>query len=81
MLELLKVIVRAVVIERDEGGNIVGERLTEPQALYSLDQYEEFVANVRAELGGTDGEVTQGDGLRGGGDERGEERRSLEGAR
>jgi hypothetical protein len=70
MLELLKLIVRAVVLERDEDGVITGERLTEPAVLYSLDQYEEFVTNLRAELGGANGEVTQGDGLRGGGVER-----------
>jgi hypothetical protein len=63
MLELLKVVVRAVVLERDEDGNVTGERLTEPVVLYNLDQYEEFVTNLRAELGGANGEVTQGDGV------------------
>ena len=66
MLELLKVIVRAVVLERDEDGRIVGERLSEPEALYSVEQYDQWLANVRAQLnGGADGEVTQGDGLQG----------------
>ena len=50
MLELLKVIVRAVVLERDEDGHIIGERLTEPEALYSVEQYEEWLQGVRAEL-------------------------------
>jgi len=57
MLELLKVIVRAVVLERDEDGNIIGEQLSEPEALYSVEQYEQWLANVRAQLnGGADGE-------------------------
>ena len=57
MLELLKVIVRAVVLERDEDGNIIGEQLSEPEALYSVEQYDEWLASVRAQLnGGADGE-------------------------
>ena len=50
MLELLKVVVRAVVIERDEDGNITGEQLTEPQPLYSPDEYEQWLADLRAQL-------------------------------
>jgi len=55
MLELLKVIVRAVVLERDEDGNIIGERLSEPEALYSVEQYDEWLANVRAQLASSNG--------------------------
>jgi len=50
MLELLKVIVRAVVLVRDEDGNIVGERLTDPEVLYAVEQYDEWLQNMRAEL-------------------------------
>jgi len=57
MLELLKVIVRAVVIERDPDGNIVGEQLSEPQALYTPEQYDEWLASVRAELGGANAQA------------------------
>jgi len=50
MLELLKVIVRAVILERDEDGQVIGEQLSEPVALYSPEQYDEWLAQVRAEL-------------------------------
>lgn len=50
MLELLKVIVRPVVLERDVDGKIIGEQLGEPQPLYTQEQVEEFFANVNEQL-------------------------------
>ena len=61
MLELLKVIVRAVVIERDDDGTITGERLTEPEVLYTPEQYEEWLAGVRAELTASNGKEGNAD--------------------
>jgi hypothetical protein len=47
LLELIKVIVQPVVLERDGRGRIVGERLGEPQSLYSDEQLLEFMRLVR----------------------------------
>jgi hypothetical protein len=49
-MELLKVIVQPVVLERDEDGVIIGEKLGEPTPLYTLDQITEFVQMVREQL-------------------------------
>ena len=48
--ELLKVIVQPVVIVRDPAGAIVGERIGESTAVYSLEQLAEFVEAVKREL-------------------------------
>lgn len=50
-LELLKVIVQPVCLERDEHGGIVGEKLGETTVLYTLDQVGEFVVALRSEIG------------------------------
>jgi hypothetical protein len=49
-LELLKVIVQPVVLERNDDGSIVGERLGEATSLYTLEQVEEFVKQVRQSI-------------------------------
>jgi len=49
-VELLKVLVQPVVLERDAAGAIVGERLGEPTPLYSLGDVARFVAAVELEL-------------------------------
>jgi hypothetical protein len=50
MLELLKVIVQPVVLERNDDGEIVGERLSDPQPLYTQAQIEEFFTTLRSQL-------------------------------
>jgi hypothetical protein len=50
IVELLKVLVQPVVLERDDAGRIVGERLGETTPLYTLDHVAEFVAAVEGEL-------------------------------
>jgi hypothetical protein len=49
-LELLKVLVSAVVLERDENGAVVGERVSDPTPLYNLEQIAEWTERIRAEL-------------------------------
>lgn len=48
--ELLKVLVQPVAIERDDDGNIIGERVGETTALYSIEQTSEFIERLRNEL-------------------------------
>ena len=48
--ELLKVIVQPVVFVRDPAGAIVGERIGESTAVYSLEQLAEFVEAMKREL-------------------------------
>jgi len=50
MLEFLKVIVQTVVLERDEDGSIVGERLSEPTPLYSPDDIVRFVEEIKRQI-------------------------------
>lgn len=49
-VELLKVLVQPIVLERDDAGAIVRERFGEPVPLYSLADVAGFVATVEAEL-------------------------------
>jgi hypothetical protein len=53
--ELLKTIVQAVVIERNDEGLITGEKLSDPVAVYSNEQYNEYVASIKASLQPTNG--------------------------
>jgi hypothetical protein len=48
--ELLKVIVQPVLLERDELGCIVGERVVESVAIYDLGQLAEYVDAFREQL-------------------------------
>lgn len=50
MLELLKVIVQPVVLERDPDGQITGERVGEAVPLYSPAQLGEYVEALRLRL-------------------------------
>jgi len=50
MLELLKIIVQPVVLERDEDGNVVGEKVGDPTPLYRIDQVVEFVEALQAQI-------------------------------
>lgn len=45
--EFVKVVVQAVALERDDDGNIIGEQLSEPTALYTPDQISDYVEKVR----------------------------------
>jgi hypothetical protein len=49
-LEFLKVIVQPVALERDDDGKIIGEKLSEPTALYSAEQVAEFMQKLEIEL-------------------------------
>lgn len=49
-LEFLKIIVQAALIERDDDGEVVGERLSEPTALYTTDQIVNFIDSLKSEL-------------------------------
>jgi hypothetical protein len=50
MLELLKVMVQPVVLERDEHGAVIGERLGEATALYGRAQVLEFLDALEGSL-------------------------------
>jgi hypothetical protein len=50
MLELLKLIVQPVILERDQDGNAVGERLGEPTSLYTRGQLNEFYLALEAAI-------------------------------
>jgi hypothetical protein len=61
-LEFLKVIVQPVTLERDETGAVIGERVGDPIALYTVGQLVEFVDALRASIDAanehTESEVT-----------------------
>ena len=48
--ELLKYVVQPVLIERNEDGLIIGERIGEPFAAYSRSSVLEFLDQVEREL-------------------------------
>jgi hypothetical protein len=50
MLELLKIVVQAVVLERGPDGSIIGERVSETVPLYSPAQISEYVEALRLRL-------------------------------
>lgn len=50
MLELLKLMVQPVVLERDEDGAIVGEKVGEAVALFQVDAIEAYVKQLQAEI-------------------------------
>jgi hypothetical protein len=52
-LRRLKYIVQAVAVEIDGDGNIVGERTTQPQAVYTSDQLLELVESLDLEIAAT----------------------------
>jgi hypothetical protein len=49
-LELIKIMVQPVAIERDDDGQIVGEKIGEPVALFSPEQLVEYVAQLRQQI-------------------------------
>jgi hypothetical protein len=49
-LELVKVMVQPVAIERDADGKIVGERIGDPVALFTPEQLPEYVAQLRQQI-------------------------------
>lgn len=46
----LKYVVTAVIAELDEEGNVVGEQQTQPTAVYTPEQIQEFVTRVDADI-------------------------------
>jgi len=82
-LRLLKHIIQVVVLEEDDDGNVIGERLSEPQVFYDEAEAVQFITTTRAQLaaqtnGGSDGEVEEGDGLRSSSVERSPKRGRVE---
>lgn len=49
-LEVFKFMVQAVVVERDEQGEIIGEKVTEPVALYTAEKLAEWAMRFPDEL-------------------------------
>jgi hypothetical protein len=49
-LELIKVLVQPVALERDENGRIVGEKVGEAVALFTPEQLPEYVAQLREQI-------------------------------
>lgn len=72
MLELLKLLVQPVILERDADGAITGEQLGEMTPLYSSEDVLRFYAALGEQIavananGGGDGEGQEGDGLQDG---------------
>jgi hypothetical protein len=60
MLELLKIVTQAVVLERDDDGNIIGERIGEPVPLYTFEQVTAFFARVGEEIAASNAAATNG---------------------
>jgi hypothetical protein len=52
-LRRLKYVVQAVAVEIDENGEIVGERATEPQAVYTREQLWGLVEQLDLEIATT----------------------------
>jgi hypothetical protein len=50
MLELIKIMVQPVALERDPDGNIIGEKVGDPVALFTPEQLPEYVAQLRKEI-------------------------------
>ena len=50
LLELLKIMVQPVVLERDADGHIVGEKTGEPIALYDLERVADYVEQLQREI-------------------------------
>lgn len=50
MLEFLKLLVQPVILERDDDGQIIGEKLAEPVPLYSTDDLISFVETLHAQI-------------------------------
>lgn len=50
MLELLKVIVQPVILERGEDGSVVAERLLDVKALYTSEQVEKYISEIREQI-------------------------------
>jgi hypothetical protein len=50
VLELIKIMVQPVVLERDPDGNITGERIGDPVALFTPEQLSGYVAELRRQL-------------------------------
>jgi hypothetical protein len=48
--ELLKIIVQAVVLERDEEGRITGEQMSPPTVLYTPDHLSEYVSKLQEDI-------------------------------
>jgi hypothetical protein len=50
LFELLKLMVQAVILERDADGKIIGEQVTEAVVFYSQAQIEEFFTALYAQI-------------------------------
>ena len=49
-LELVKLVVRPVVLQRDDEDRIVGEQVGEPAVIYTPEQFAELVQALQAEI-------------------------------
>lgn len=54
-LELLKIVVQPVVLERDGDGKITGERVGEATAIFQVDQLQTFVEQLQQEIVASNG--------------------------
>jgi hypothetical protein len=52
-LELIKVLVQPVAIERNNEGQIIGERTGEAVAIFTLEQLTEYVNELRRQINGS----------------------------
>lgn len=54
-VELLKILVQPVALERDSEGRIVGEKTGEPVAFYDPDKIPEYIAELQRQLKASNG--------------------------
>jgi len=50
LLELIKIMVQPVALERDPDGNVIGEKVGDPVALFTPEQLPEYVAQLREQI-------------------------------
>lgn len=60
MLELLKILVQPVVLERDADGKVVGERVSDPVPLYSRELIVEFLDRLDGEIAAANASASNG---------------------
>ena len=56
-LELLKLMVQPVVLERDADGRIVGEKVGEATAIFDLDHLTAYAERLLAEIAAANGQA------------------------
>jgi len=62
MLELLKMVCQPVVLERDENGVAISEKVGEPVPIFTTDQFINFTEELRSQIAATNASMENGGG-------------------